>query len=58
MSLLRHYEVLTPGVCPVSSCTLRSKHMTCLRDVVQELDMEQTYNNNLALLSDVVEQCQ
>ena len=45
----------TDGSSAALVITRRSKQVNCLMDVVQELDMEQTYKNNLALLFDVVE---
>ena len=45
----------TDGSSAALVITRRSKQLNCLMDVVQELDMEQTYKNNLALLFDVVE---
>ena len=45
----------TDGLSAALVITRCSKQVNCLMDVVQELDMEQTYKNNLALLFDIME---
>ena len=61
MALVGAFSVIVKADCETygSSAALvitrRSKQLNCLMDVVQELDMEQTYKNNLALLFDIME---